>query len=146
MMEEEQGAFRGEPHELTERIIGVFFSVANELGTGFAEVVYRRAMCIALAEAGLKVQEEWPIEVWFHGKNIGVFKADIVVNGLVMLELKLAEEIGRQFEAQLLNYLRATEVEVGMVLAFGLKARFRRLSMGNETKKQRQRRERGLEG
>jgi GxxExxY protein len=106
--------------------------VANELGCGFLESVYRRAMCGALREAGLKVEEEAPIEVWFHGQSVGVFRADIIVEGVVLLELKTAEEITRQFEAQLLHYLRASSLEVGMVLAFGTKARFRRLSMRND--------------
>jgi GxxExxY protein len=126
--------FQGELHELTEKIIGVFFLVSNELGTGFVELIYQRALCIALQEAGLRVEQERPIDVWFHGQKIGVFKADIVVNGIVMLELKVGEHVDRQFEAQLLHYLRATEIEVGMVLVFGTRARFRRLSLLNETK------------
>jgi GxxExxY protein len=129
-----EGAFRGESHELTEKIIGVFFGVANELGAGFLESVYRRAMCFALREAGLGVEEEAPLEVWFRGQSVGIFRADIVVEGLVLLELKTAEEITRQFEAQVLHYLRASTVEVGMVLAFGDKARFRRLTMKNDCK------------
>ena len=71
-MDEAGGEFRGELHELTERIIGVFFGVANELGSGFLESVYRRAMCIALREAGLQVEEEAPLEVWFHGQSVGL--------------------------------------------------------------------------
>ena len=108
--------------------------MANELGSGFVESVYRRAMCISLEEAGLEVRQEVPIDVWFHGQCIGVFKADLVVAGLVILELKVAEEMSRHFEAQLLHYLRASDVEVGMVLAFGAKAQFRRLVMENELK------------
>jgi GxxExxY protein len=130
-MDEAGGEFRGELHGLTERIIGVFFGVANELGSGFLESVYRRAMCIALREAGLQVEEEAPLEVWFHGQSVGMFRADIIVEGFVLLELKTAEEITRQFEAQVLHYLRASTVGVGMVLAFGTKARFRRLTMKN---------------
>jgi GxxExxY protein len=107
---------------------GVFFGVANELGSGFLESVYRRAMCLALREAGLRVEEEASLEVWFHGQSVGMFRADIIVEGFVLLELKTAEEITRQFEAQVLHYLRASTVEVGMVLAFGTKARFRRLT------------------
>jgi GxxExxY protein len=76
-----EGPFQGELHELTERIIGVFFGVANELGPGFLEPVYRRALCIALREVGLKVEEEAPIEVWFRGQSVGMFRADIIVEG-----------------------------------------------------------------
>src|SRR5260370_32612208 len=128
---EGEGAFRGELHGLTERIIGVFFGVSNELGPGFLESVYRRAMCIALREAGLQVEEEAPLEVWFHGQSVGMFRADIIVEGFVLLELKTAEEITRQFEAQVLHYLRASTVEGGMVVAFGVEARFRRVTMKN---------------
>jgi GxxExxY protein len=138
-----EGTFRGGFHELTERIIGVFFGVANELGPGFLESVYRRAMCIALREVGLRVEEEATLEVWFRGQSVGMFSADIVVEGVVLLELKTAEEISRQFEAQVLHYLRASTVEVGMVLAFGGKARFRRLTMRNDCKGGLKKQERG---
>ena len=84
-----------------------------------------------VARGGLLVEEEAPLEVWFHGQSVGMFRADIIVEGFVLLELKTAEEITRQFEAQVLHYLRASTVEVGMVLAFGAKARFRRLTMKN---------------
>ena len=143
MPESGEGEFRGELWELTERIVGIFFGVANELGCGFLESVYRRAMCVALREAGLKVEEEAPIEVWFHGHSVGLFRADIIVEGVVLLELKTAEEVTRQFEAQVLHYLRASRLEVGMVLAFGAKARFRRLSMKNDCKVGWVRQERG---
>jgi GxxExxY protein len=132
--EEGEVAFRGQLHGLTEKIIGIFFGVANELGPGFLESVYRRAMCVALREVGLRVEEEAALEVWFRGQSVGIFRADIIVEGLVLLELKTTEEITRQFEAQVLHYLRASTVEVGMVLAFGGKARFRRLTMKNDCK------------
>ena len=135
MLDEVKAAFQGELHGLTEKIIGVFFSVLNELGTGFVELIYQRAICIALVEAGFQVAQEMPIDVWFHGQKIGVFKADVVVNGKVLLELKVGETMDRQYEAQLLHYLRATDIEVGMVLVFGTRGRFRRLTLLNETKK-----------
>ncbi len=121
--------------ELTEEIIGAFFSVANELGTGFLEAVYRRALLIELRERGLVVEEEYPIPVMFHGQVVGIYKADLVVAGIVILELKIAEEITKAFDAQLLHYLRATEMEVGLILAFGSKARFRRAVMRNSRKR-----------
>jgi len=130
----ERRSFSGDLHELTERIIGAFFLVSNELGPGFLESVYRRALHVALSEVGVECQEEVPIQVWFHGKSVGIFKADLMVEGVVILELKTADVVMKQFEAQLLHYLRATEIEVGMVLAFGSEARFRRLSMKNEVK------------
>jgi GxxExxY protein len=126
--------FVGLHAELTSRIIGVFYAVANELGFGFLESVYRRSMLVALRESGLKVEEEVPIPVWFHGVIVDTFHAVLVVEGAVVLELKTAEEITRPFEAQLLHYLRASEMEVGLVLAFGQRAKFRRLCMTNEVK------------
>ncbi len=128
---------------MTERILKAFYLVANELGSGFLESVYRRALCVALREHGLKVVEEEPIEVWFHGQSVGVFRADILVDGLVILELKTADEITNQFEAQLLHYLRATEVEVGIMLAFGQRASSRRLTLRNELKGRTLKQERG---
>jgi GxxExxY protein len=128
------GGFSGLHAELTSRIIGVFYSVANELGYGFVESVYRRSMLVALREAGLQVEEEVPIPVWFHGVPVGTFHADLVVNGLIVLELKAADEIIKAFEAQLLHYLRASDMEVGLVLAFGQGANFRRIFMTNDVK------------
>ena len=86
--------------------------------------------------------EEAPIEVWFHGQSVGVFRADLLVEEVVMLELKVADQITKHFEAQLLHYLRATEVEVGMVLAFGQRANSRRLTMRNVVKGMREKQER----
>jgi GxxExxY protein len=126
--------FSGLHAELTSRIIRVFYAVANELGYGFVESVYRRSMLIALREAGLQVEEEVPIPVWLHGVPVGTFHADLVVNGLIVLELKTADEIIKAFEAQLLHYLRASDMEVGLVLAFGQRANFRRIFMTNDAK------------
>ena len=94
--------------ELTETIIGVFYGVYNELGFGFLESVYRKALHMALVEKGLKAEAEVPVPVFFRGVNVGDFRADLVVNGCVLLELKTAEIIVIAHEAQLLNYLRAT--------------------------------------
>jgi len=127
--------FQGEQSELTEKVIGVFFQVANELGYGFFESVYRRAMVIALREAGLEVAEEVAIPVWFHGHEVGVFLADIIVNDALILELKAADDISNAAEMQLKHYLRSCSIEVGLVLAFGERAKFRRLIFTNERKK-----------
>ncbi len=131
---DERQEFQGEHAELTARIIGIFYEVANELGHGFLESVYRRSMLIALRDAGLSAEEEVAIPVSFRGRPVGIFYADLVVNGLVILELKAAEEISRTFEAQLLHYLRSSRIEIGLVLAFGVKATFRRVYMRNERK------------
>jgi GxxExxY protein len=121
--------------ELTEKIIGVFFEVYNELGHGFLESVCEGAMAIGLEEAGLQVERQVPIAIWFRGRNIGVFFADIVVEGSVILELKCARNIDPAHEAQLLNYLRATTIEIGLLLNFGLRPEFKRLIFDNDRKK-----------
>jgi GxxExxY protein len=104
--------------ELTEKIIQVFYEVYNELGHGFLESVYRNAMEIGLRQSGLIVTRELPIAVWFRGEDVGDFRADLMVQELVLLELKTSESISRSHEAQLYNYLRATQVEVGLLLNF----------------------------
>ncbi len=130
----DSGGFDGKHAELTEKIIGIFYKVANELGHGFFETVYRRSMLIALRQAGLQAEEEVLIPVNFRGHPVGNFYADIVVESLVVLELKAADEITKSFEAQLFHYLRSSEMEVGIILAFGERAKFRRLYMPNDRK------------
>lgn len=120
--------------ELTELIIGVFFDVYNELGFGFLESVYRKSLQLALREKNLKVEAEVAVPVFFRGINVGDFCADLVVNDCVLLELKTAENIIVAHEAQLLNYLRATALEVGLILNFGPKAQVRRLLFDNDRK------------
>jgi GxxExxY protein len=120
--------------ELTETIIGVFFDVYNELGFGFLESVYRKSLLPARREKSLKVDAEVAVPVFFRGINVGDFRADLVVNDCVLLELKTAETIIIAHEAQLLNYLRATALEVGLILNFGPKAQVRRLLFDNERK------------
>jgi GxxExxY protein len=127
--------FSGANDPLTEWIIRVFYEVYNELGFGFLESVYREAMRIALAEAGFRVEAEVPVPVSFRGTLVGVFRADIVVNGCIIVELKTAESISKAHEAQVLHYLRASEMEIGLMMNFGPVARFRRIEMRNNRKK-----------
>jgi len=122
-------------HDLTERVIGVFYDVYNELGYGFVEVVYREAMRLAIIQTGLNGSTEVPINVHFRGTHIGVFRADIIVNNVLLLELKTAEALAPQHEAQTKNYLRATTIEVALLINFGPEPKFRRLLMYNEKKK-----------
>lgn len=119
---------------LTEKIIGVFFDVYNELGHGFLESVYEQALGIALTETGMRVCHQVPIAVWFRARQIGDFKADMIIDDQVLLELKAARNIDLSHERQLLNYLRATQIEVGLLLNFGIKPEFRRLVFENERK------------
>ena len=121
--------------ELTQKIIGVFYDVNNELGHGFLESVYEDAMAIALRDAGLEIGRQVPIPVWFRGHRIGDFKADIVVDGKIVLELKTARTLDPTHEAQLLHYLKATEFEIGLLLNFGSRPQFRRLILDNDEKR-----------
>ncbi len=126
---------RGLKHrELTEKIIGVFYDVYNELGHGFLESVYEEAMAVALPQGGLRVERQVPLRVTFRGIVIGDFRADLLVEDSVLLELKAARDIDPAHEAQLLNYLRATEIEVGLLLNFGPKPQFKRLVFENSRK------------
>ena len=134
-MDTDERQLRGKHDDLTQKIIGVFYDVYNELGCGFLESVYREAMRIALGQAGLKVQTEMPIPVWFRGELVGVFRADLVVNDVVLIELKACEALVREHESQTLHYLRATEIEVALLMNFGPMPRFKRLVMDNELKK-----------
>lgn len=120
--------------DLTERIIGIFYDVYNELGRGFLESVYEAAMAIALHEAGLRAERQRPLQVWFRGQCIGDFRADLVVDGLVLLELKACSGFDPAHEAQLLHYLRATDIEVGLLLNFGPQPQFKRMVFENSKK------------
>lgn len=113
---------------LTQKIIGVFYEVYNELGTGFLESVYQKSLALALESAGLKVCNRVDIPVWFRGHQVGHFEGDILVETCVLLELKAARALDSSHQAQLLNYLRATGIEVGLLLNFGPKPEFKRLA------------------
>lgn len=121
--------------ELTSKIIGGFYEVYNELGCGFLESVYEQAMAIALRSHGLAVQPQAPITVSFRGEIVGEFFADLLVNDAVIVELKAARAIEPIFEAQLLNYLRTTQIEIGLLMNFGPKPEFKRLAFNNARKK-----------
>ena len=108
-----------------------FYEVYNELGFGFLESVYREAMRIAVEQAGLRVEAEVAVPVSFRGRSVGVFRADLVVDGRVVVELKTAESINKAHEAQVLHNLRASAMEIGLVMNFGPDARFRRIELQN---------------
>ena len=122
--------------ESTRLVIGTFFEVYNELGFGFLESIYHSAMLVALRSRGLSVARDVPIEVFFRNAVIGRFQADLVVEGAVVVELNAARTILPEFEAQLIHYLRATSVEVGLLLNFGRKPEFKRLVFSNPLKSQ----------
>ena len=117
--------------DLTEKIIGVYYDVRRELGSGFLEKVCHRAMVIALRQAGLQVDEQVRLPVYFRGILIGDFYADIVVNGLVLVEVKCRAVLEPRDKAQVMNYLRACDLEVGMLFNFGATCQFDRIVFTN---------------
>ena len=116
--------------DLTRTIIGCAFDVLNELGPGFLESVYEKAMAIAISEAGVRVQTQAAIEVLFRGQPVGEFYADLLVDEKVIVELKaVPSSLAPIHEAQLINYLNATGVQVGLLMNFGQpKLQYRRLT------------------
>jgi GxxExxY protein len=121
--------------ELSGRIIKAFYKVYNTLGRGFLESIYHNAMLLELVAEGLVVETERPIAVYYEGKVVGTFSADIVVEGRIILELKANEAIHPAHEAQLINYLRATDIEVGLLLNFGKSPEFKRKYFSNKNKR-----------
>lgn len=121
--------------ELVNKILKQFFRIYNDLGSGFLERVYQNALYFALIDEGLKCETEVPIKVYHNGRVVGDYKADILVDNCVILELKVCDEINSAHEAQLINYLRASEIEVGYLLNFGKNARFIRKVYSNNRKK-----------
>jgi GxxExxY protein len=121
-------------HDLTEKLIGAFFNIYNQLGHGFLESVYEQAFSIALAENGVFFERQIAVPVWFHGQKIGDFRADLLVDRKIIVELKTGRDIEPAWEKQLLNYLRATDVEVGLLFNFGPTAQFRRYVFENKRK------------
>lgn len=105
--------------ELTEKIIGCAYKVYNQLGTGFLEKIYENALMIELKEAGLSALQQYPIKVYYHDAVIGDHVADIVVEGKIILELKAVNHLVKAHEVQLVNYLKATKLEVGLLINFG---------------------------
>ena len=120
---------------LTQKIIGVYYDVYNELGTGFLESVYQKSLALALESAGLTVCSRIDIPVWFRGHQVGRFEGDLLVEKCVLLELKAARALDSTHQAQLLNYLRATDIEVGLLLNFGPKPEFKRVAYDNSRKR-----------
>jgi len=134
-----QSERRGPDHllhrELTGKILGGFYSVYRELGGGFVERVYEGALAKELARLNLKVDCQVPITVNYKHRPVGLFRADILVNEAVLLELKARPTIEPTHESQLLNCLRATPIEVGLLLNFGPEPQFKRFVFSNNRKK-----------
>ena len=120
--------------DLTQQILVSFFEVYNEVGRGFLESVYAESLRMALDDSGLAAQREVPVNVHFRGRVAGRFYADLVVERRVIIELKVAKLLAKEHESQLLHYLRATDVEAGLLLNFGSSPQFKRLLLTNDRK------------
>ena len=120
--------------ELSQRVIGAFFDVYNELGHGFLEKVYENAMMIELLHSGLSAEQRRRINVYYRGELVGEYYADILADNTIIVELKAAESIAPEHEAQLLNYLKGTEMELGLLFNFGPKPGFIRRILTNDRK------------
>jgi GxxExxY protein len=105
--------------ELTSKIIGGCFEVINELGAGFLESVYEKALLINLREKGLNISSQSPIEISYHGHNVGYFIADLLVENTVIVELKAVNMLTSEHKAQIINYLKASNINIGLLVNFG---------------------------
>lgn len=126
--------FEGKHSELTEKIIGAYYRVYNTLGYGFSEKVYENALVLELNKLDLKVEQQKLIQVFYDRRIVGEYSADILVDSAVILELKAVKHLLEEHEAQLLNYLKATPFEVGLLLNFGPKAQYVRKIYDNSRK------------
>ncbi len=117
---------------LTEKIIKAFYNVYNELGFGFLEKVYENAMLIELNEMGLQVHKQQAIQVFYKDNEVGDYFADLVIEDQIIVELKAAESICEEHEFQLINYLKATDIDIGLLLNFGKKPQVKRKIFTNK--------------
>lgn len=121
--------------EITKQIIKAYYHVYNLLGTGFLEVVYRNSLANVLKKMNFKVSTERKISVYFEGEIVGEYSADLVVNEVVIIEIKAVEQLIARHEVQLVNYLKATPIEVGLLMNFGNpEPEFRRRVLSNHRK------------
>ena len=122
--------------EKTKEILKAFYTVYNKLGYGFLEKVYQNALLIELKKSGFSCESQKPVKVYYENYLVGDYYADIIVDGCIILELKAAEALCEEHEFQLINYLKATEIEIGLLLNFGKKPEFRRKIFTNDKKQQ----------
>lgn len=120
---------------ITSKIIKAFYNVYNTLGFGFLEKVYENAMVIELRKLGLHGRRQVPVKVYYDETQVGDYFADIIVEDCIIIELKAGESLCEEHEAQLVNYLRATSIEVGFLFNFGRKPEFKRKIFENKYKK-----------
>ena len=120
--------------DTTDIILKSFYKVYNNLGYGFLEKVYENALLYELRNQGLDCEKQKPIKVYYEQIQVGEYYADIIVNECIILELKAAESIAEEHEFQLINYLKATEIEIGLLLNFGKNPEFKRKIFTNKKK------------
>jgi GxxExxY protein len=124
----------GKHADLTEIVISAFYAVYNALGYGFAEKVYHGAMFVELQQRHVNVKSEYPLPVYYHGVQVGDFYTDLIVNDVLIIELKAVKELIDEHRAQLLNYLKASTYEVGLLLNFGPAPKVERKVFDNANK------------
>ena len=116
--------------EITDKIIGSAYNVHNTLGQGFLEKVYKNAMAVELKQAGLQCNIETPLNVFYRGNKVGEYFADIIVEQKIIVELKAVSKIEKTHEVQLVNYLKATGLNIGLIINFGESVEFKRRVFG----------------
>ena len=121
-------------NDLTEKIIGIFYRVYNKLGYGFLEKVYENALMIEFRSEQIQAMAQSPVRVEYNGQTVGEYFADILVENKVIVEIKAAKNLTLEHEAQLLNYLKATDIEVGLLLNFGPEPQIKRKLFDNSRK------------
>ena len=121
--------------DITKKIISAYYKVYNTLGYGFLEKIYENALAIEIRKLGLKVSQQENIKVYYDSTEVGDYYADLLVENLVIIELKAAKDLSEEHEAQLTNYLRATKIEVGLLFNFGKEPKFKRKIFHNHLKK-----------
>lgn len=116
--------------ELSKKIIAAAYNVHNELGYGFVEKVYKNALAIELQETGIKCAVEVPLKVLYHGKVVGDYYADMIVDDKIVVEVKAVNKLDSIHEVQLVNYLKATGLNVGLLINFGQSVEVKRRIFG----------------
>lgn len=119
---------------LTEKVIKAFYKVYNVLGYGFLEKVYERALAYEIRKSKLKVSTQYPLEVYYDDQKMGTYFADLIVENVLIVELKAAENLAPEHEAQLINYLKASKLEIGLLFNFGKTPQFKRKVFTNDRK------------
>ncbi len=121
--------------DITGKVLKAYFNVYNKIGYGFYEKVYENALTIELKKMNLKCENQKPISVYYDDEIVGSYIADMIIEDKIVVELKAVEGIIEQHEIQLVNYLRATEMQVGLLLNFGTEPQYKRKVLSNEFKK-----------